>query len=131
MPIPFLSLRRDAQTPRRGRIAERTLNLGGEDEIRRYAYDSAGRLARVADGSGGLLESYQYDGEGRRLADINPHRFRGERRYSYNLGNRLGQAGAMARLASAEVSRLPHSRKGALVHGGEEHGPHVDELKAA
>ncbi len=93
MPIPFLSLRRDAQNPRRGRIAERTLNLGGEAEIRRYAYDSAGRLARVADGSGGLLESYQYDHEGRRLADINPQRFRGERRYSYAAGNRLSQAG--------------------------------------
>jgi YD repeat-containing protein len=71
------------------------LNLGGEAEIRRYAYDSAGRLARVADGSGGLLESYQYDHEGRRLADINPQRFRGERRYSYNLGDRLGQAGSV------------------------------------
>ena len=90
MPSPFLSLRRDE----RGRIAERTLNLGGEAEIRRYAYDSAGRLARVTDGTGGLLESYQYDHEGRRLADINPQRFRGERRYSYNLGDRLGQAGA-------------------------------------
>jgi len=94
MPIPFLSLRRDAQNPRRGRIAERTLNLGGGAEIQRYAYDSAGRLARVADGADGLQESYQYDHEGRRLADINPQRFRGERRYSYNLGDRLGQAGA-------------------------------------
>jgi len=90
MPSPFLSLRRDE----RGRIAERTLNLGGEAEIRRYAYDSAGRLARVTNGSGGLLESYQYDHEGRRLTDITPARFRGERRYSYNLGDRLGQAGA-------------------------------------
>jgi len=95
MPCPFLSLRRDPQNPRRGRIAERTLNLGGEAEIRRYAYDSAGRLARVTDGSGGLLESYQYDHEGRRLADINPQRFLGERRYSYNLGDRLGQVGAV------------------------------------
>jgi len=95
MPSPFLSLRRDAQNPRRGRIAERTLNLGGGAEIRRYAYDSAGRLARVTDGVGGLLESYQYDHEGRRLADINPQRFRGERRYSYNLGDRLGQAGTV------------------------------------
>jgi len=93
-PSPFLSLRRDAETPRRGRIAERTLNLGGESEIRRYAYDSAGRLARVTNGSGGLLESYQYDHEGRRLADINPQRFRGERRYSYAAGNRLLQAGS-------------------------------------
>jgi hypothetical protein len=37
------------------------------------------------DGSDGLLESYQYDHEGRRLADINPQRIplggcRGERR---------------------------------------------------
>jgi YD repeat-containing protein len=94
MPSPFLQLERDAQNPRTGRIAERTLKLGGGAETRRYAYDSAGRLARVTDGSGGLLESYQYDGEGRRLADINPQRFRGERRYSYNLGDRLGQAGA-------------------------------------
>ena len=94
-PSPFLSLRRDAAPLRRGRIAERTLNLGGEAETWRYAYDSAGCLARVADGSDGLLESYQYDSEGRRLADINPQRFRGERRYSYNLGDRLGQAGAV------------------------------------
>lgn len=90
MPSPFLSLQRDEK----GRIAERTLGLGGEAEIRRYAYDSTGRLARVTAGSGGLLESYQYDHEGRRLADINPQRFRGERRYSYSLGDRLGQAGA-------------------------------------
>lgn len=89
MPSPFLSLRRDEQ----GRIAERTLNLVGESVIRRYAYDSAGRLARVTDGAGGLLESYQYDHEGRRLADINPQRFRGERRYSYAAGDRLSQAG--------------------------------------
>jgi len=89
MPSEFLSLQRDAK----GRIAERTLNLGGEAETRRYGYDSAGRLARVTDGSGGLLESYQYDREGRRLADINPQRFRGERRNSYAAGNRLSQAG--------------------------------------
>ncbi|WP_089275327.1 RHS repeat domain-containing protein [Humidesulfovibrio mexicanus] len=77
MPQPsLLSIKRDAQ----GRIAERTLNFGSEAEIRHYAYDSAGRLARVTDGTGGLLESYQYDHEGRRLADINPQRFRGERR---------------------------------------------------
>jgi len=91
MSSPFLSLRRDE----RGCIAERTLNLGGKPEIRRYAYDSAGRLARVTDSSGALCESYQYDHEGRRLADINPQRFRGERRYSYSLGDRLGQAGAV------------------------------------
>jgi len=94
-PSPFLSLRRDAHAPRRGRIAERTLKLGGDAETRCYAYDSAGRLARVADGSGGLLESYQYDREGRRLADINPQRFTGERRFTYSLGDRLGQAGAV------------------------------------
>jgi len=101
MPSPFLQLERDAQNPRRGRIAERTLNLGGEAEIRRYAYDSAGRLARVADGSGGLLESYQYDHEGRRLADINPQRFIGARRYTYSPGNRLLQAGS-ARTATTK-----------------------------
>jgi YD repeat-containing protein len=99
-PSPFLQLDRDAQNPRTGRIAERTLNLGGEAEIRRYAYDSAGRLARVTDGTGDLLESYQYDHEGRRLADTNPQRsqfggWRGERRYSYSLGDRLGQAGSV------------------------------------
>jgi len=89
MPAPFLSLRRDE----RGRIAERSLNLGGEAEIRRYAYDAAGRLARVTDGANGLLESYQYDHEGRRLADINPQRFTGARHYTYSAGNRLLQAG--------------------------------------
>ena len=67
---PFLQLERDAQNPRRGRIVQRMLNLGGEVETRRYAYDSAGRLARVTDERGGLLESYQYDHEGRRLADL-------------------------------------------------------------
>jgi RHS repeat-associated protein len=91
MPSSSFLLRRDE----RGRIAERTLNLGGASEIRRYAYDSAGRLARVANGSGGLLESYQYDHEGRRLADINPQRFRGERRFTYSLSDWLGQAGAV------------------------------------
>ena len=90
MPSPFLSLQR----AEKGRIAERILNLGGEAETRRYAYDSAGRLARVTDGVDGLLESYQYNHEGRRLADINPQRFTGERRYSYSLGDRLGQAGS-------------------------------------
>jgi len=74
---------------------ERTARLGGVTETRRYAYDSAGRLSQVTDGSGALLESYQYDHEGLRLADINPLRFRGERRYTYLSGNRLGQAGAV------------------------------------
>jgi len=94
--FPFRRVPGGAQPPGRRRPpqAQRTLNLGGGAEIRRYAYDSAGRLSRVTDGSGGLLESYQYDHEGRRLADISPQRFRGEQRYSYNLGNRLGQAGA-------------------------------------
>lgn len=55
MSSPFLWLRRDE----RGRIAERTLNLGSEAEIRRYAYDPAGRLARVTDERGALCESYQ------------------------------------------------------------------------
>jgi RHS repeat-associated protein len=76
-----------------GRIAARSLDLGRGPEITRYAYDSAGRLARVTDGGGALRESYQYDREARRLADINPLRFRGERRYTYSLGNRLLQAG--------------------------------------
>jgi RHS repeat-associated protein len=76
-----------------GRIAARSLDLGSGPEITRYAYDSAGRLARVTDGGGALRESYQYDREARRLADINPLRFRGERRYTYSLGDRLLQAG--------------------------------------
>jgi len=76
-----------------GRIAARSLDLGRGPEITRYAYDSAGRLARVTDGRGALRESYQYDREARRLADINPLRFRGERRYTYSLGDRLLQSG--------------------------------------
>jgi RHS repeat-associated protein len=76
-----------------GRIVARSLDLGHGPEITRYAYDSAGRLARVTDGGGALRESYQYDREARRLADINPLRFRGERRYTYSLGDRLLQAG--------------------------------------
>jgi len=91
---PFLSLQRDPQ----GRITERVLHLNGRLgdslETRRYAYDSAGRLSRVTDGSGALCESYQYDHQGRRLAEINPLRFRGERRYTYLTNNRLGQAGS-------------------------------------
>jgi len=77
-----------------GRIAERTVRLGDSIENRRYAYDAAGRLSRVTDGAGALRESYQYDQQGRRLAEINPQRFRGERRYTYLFGNRLGQAGS-------------------------------------
>lgn len=93
-PAPGISLERDAK----GRIIRRVLNLGQEPETRRYAYDAAGRLARVTDGGGALCESYQYDHEGRRLADINPQRvpfggWRGERRYAYAAGNRLSQAG--------------------------------------
>ena len=76
-----------------GRIAARSVDLGRGPETTRYAYDSAGRLARVTDGGGALRESYQYDREARRLADINPLRFRGERRYTYSLGDRLLQAG--------------------------------------
>ena len=92
-PSPPLSLKRDPQ----GRIVERVIHLDGRlgdaSETRRYAYDSAGRLARVTDERGNLCESYQYDHQGRRLAEINPARFRGERRYSYLGNNRLGQAG--------------------------------------
>ncbi|GAB6127343.1 hypothetical protein [Humidesulfovibrio idahonensis] len=90
---PGVRLERDAK----GRIVRRVLTLGRDAENRCYAYDSAGRLARVTDGSaeanGALCESYQYDREGRRLADINPQRFTGERRFSYAAGNRLSQAG--------------------------------------
>gem|GEM_PF-2644170 len=89
-----LSLKRDPQD----RIIERTIRLSGRlgdaSDTRRYAYDSAGRLSRVTDGSGALCESYQYDHQGRRLAEINPLRFRGERRYTYLANNRLGQAGS-------------------------------------
>ncbi len=91
-PPVCIEAKRDAS----GRFCERTMRLGiGPDETRRDAYDSAGRLARVTDGRGALRESYQYDQQGRRLADINPLRFRGERRFSYSLGNRLGQAGSV------------------------------------
>jgi len=89
---PSVSAKRDAS----GRFSERTIRLGdGKDETRHFAYDSAGRLSRVTDGSGALRESYQYDQQGRRLAGINPLRFTGERRFSYSLGNRLGQAGSV------------------------------------
>jgi RHS repeat-associated protein len=92
--FPSINAKRDPQ----GRIAERAIRLtgrlGDSIEVRRYAYDAAGRLSRVTDDSGALRESYQYDQQGRRLADINPARFRGERRYSYGPGNRLGQAGS-------------------------------------
>ncbi len=93
-PSPHLALERDAK----GRIAQRTLALGGTPEIRRYAYDSAGRLSRVTDESGALVEAYTYDHQGRRLADIRPifHRRgqRGERRFSYGPGDRLAAAGS-------------------------------------
>ncbi len=84
-----LSLKRDQQ----GRITQRVVRVCGSPETRRYAYDSAGRLSRVTDERGNLCESYQYDHQGRRLAEINPQRFRGERRYTYLASNRLGQAG--------------------------------------
>jgi len=84
-----ISVERDAK----GRIIRRIVDFGGGGEIRRYAYDAAGRLARVVDGAGALCEAYQYDHEGRRLAAINPARFRGERRYAYAAGNRVSQAG--------------------------------------
>jgi len=95
MPLPPpISLKRYPQ----GRIAERTLRLSGRlgdsTEVRRYAYDAFGRLSHVTDGSGALRESYQYDQQGRRLADICPELRRGERRYTYGSANRLGQAGS-------------------------------------
>jgi len=68
------------------------------------AHGSAGRLACFTDGASGLLESYRYDGKGRWLADINPLRFRGERRYSYySLGDRPGQTGAVQHVTIALV----------------------------
>ncbi|MBU1040417.1 MAG: hypothetical protein KKF77_04870 [Proteobacteria bacterium] len=86
---PHLFLKRDQQ----GRISERVVRLGDSVDTRRYAYDSAGRLSRVTDGSGALSECYTNDHQGRRLADINPLRLRGERRYTYLTDNRLGQPG--------------------------------------
>ncbi len=57
-PPVCIEAKRDAS----GHFCERTVRLGiGPDETRRYAYDSAGRLARVTDGRGGLREYYQYD----------------------------------------------------------------------
>jgi RHS repeat-associated protein len=92
MPLPsHLFLKRDPQ----GRIVEHTIRLGDSIEVRRYAYDAAGRLSRVTDGPGALRESYQYDQQGRRLADICPELRRGERRYTYGTGNRLGQTGSV------------------------------------
>ena len=93
--VPSIDARRDQH----GRLAERTIRicgrLGDLTETRRYAYDSAGRLSRVTDERGGLCESYAYDQQGRRLADIRPQSQRGERRFSYGPGNRLGQAGSV------------------------------------
>ncbi len=65
---PGFELRRDAT----GRIVQRTQLFSTPPETRRYAYDSAGRLARVTDERGALCESYQYDQQSRRLADICP-----------------------------------------------------------
>ena len=87
---PGIHLERDET----GRVSRRSINLGDGGETRSYAYDSAGRLARVADGAGALCESYQYDHKGRRLSEINPARFTGERRSSYAAGDRLSQAGS-------------------------------------
>ena len=118
MPQPsHLSLKRDPQ----GRIAERSIclsgrlggRLGDASETRSYAYDYAGRLARVTDERDNLCESYQYDHQGRRLADINPARFRGERRYTYLANNRLGQVGSVqyghdtAGFRNLKVERTP------------------------
>ncbi|MBU1229189.1 MAG: hypothetical protein KKA55_07875 [Proteobacteria bacterium] len=119
MPAPaHISLKREPQ----GRIAQRTLRLGDSTETRRYAYDSAGRLARVTDERNGLVESYAYDHQGRRLADINPARFVGERRYSYLPGNRLGQAGSVqyghdkAGFRSLKVERTPQGEAATRYH---------------
>lgn len=87
---PGIHLERDEK----GRVARRSINLGNGSETRSYAYDSAGRLVRVADGAGALCEAYQYDHKGRRLSEINPARFTGERRSSYAAGDRLSQAGS-------------------------------------
>lgn len=87
---PGIHLERDEK----GRVARRSINLGNGSETRSYAYDSAGRLIRVADGAGALCEAYQYDHKGRRLSEINPARFTGERRSSYAAGDRLSQAGS-------------------------------------
>lgn len=65
---PSIEARRDAQ----GRFQERAVRLGTQVEIRRYAYDSAGRLVRVVDERDALCESYPYDPQGRRQADICP-----------------------------------------------------------
>lgn len=86
---PGIRFERDAK----GRIVRRIIDFGGGGETRSYAHDAKWRMARVADGGGALCESYQYDHEGRRLAEINPARFRGERRFAYAAGNRLSQAG--------------------------------------
>ena len=133
---PHLALTRDDH----GRIARRTLRLGDFTETRRYAYDFAGRLARVSDERGGLCESYQYDHEGRRLADINLGRFVGERRYVYLPGNRLGQAGSVqyghdkAGFRNLKVARTPQGEavmrfhyepSGQLMHVDISDGRHV------
>ena len=96
---PGIEGKRDSQ----GRFTERTIRMGGRlgdfTETRRYAYDAAGRLSRVTgddgDQPGRLCESYTYDQQGRRLADICPELRRGERRFTYGPGNRLLQAGGV------------------------------------
>jgi RHS repeat-associated protein len=112
----------DAKRDKAGRFTERTVRLGDALETRRYAYDSAGRLSRVTDERSALCESYTYDHQGRRLADICPELRRGERRYTYGPGNRLGQAGQVqyghdrAGFRNLKVETTPQSQRATRYH---------------
>src|SRR5690606_8593098 len=49
-----------------GRVVEAAEDLNGNETVRRYEYDSVGRLVEVRDGDDSLVYEYDYDENGNR-----------------------------------------------------------------
>ena len=82
------------ETDDSGRMAARVERLGDEDLFTEFAYDEGGRLTEVRI-EGRPVERYTYDGQARRLHEVNA--LRGlERDYVYSPDGRLLRAGDTA-----------------------------------
>ncbi|GAB7078883.1 RHS repeat domain-containing protein [Megalodesulfovibrio paquesii] len=76
-----------------GHITRKTETISAATQIYDYEYDSMGRLTRVVDGNGTLLEAYTYGKQGERLTQYSLWFDIGNRTFAYDAEDRLLRAG--------------------------------------
>ncbi|GAB7078886.1 RHS repeat domain-containing protein [Megalodesulfovibrio paquesii] len=76
-----------------GHITRKTETIDAATQVYDYEYDSMGRLTRVVDGNGTLLEAYTYGKQGERLTQYSLWFDIGNRTFEYDAEDRLLRAG--------------------------------------